>query len=253
MITNMNRTIVLIILSLFFALSSINSQTDEDKNSEVKGFNQFLKQFTSVELPINYKRVLSYLQKNNNSLNPISLQDAKRFLDMSNQELFAKRLVYDHETFEKSYVKEKNLPASHLKFNTENFVATIYRHSPGIESDTVHVYLRLFTKKGEFLDEKIIGEQFTRENDWISSVFLDENHFKLFRYRLNLDNYEIVNNSYQIKNDEKPLTLLVIEDYEIDGSGNIKMIQKSSKKYLQEDITTYKVFNPKTDDPMNKY
>jgi|BioPla2DNA2_1021312.scaffolds.fasta_scaffold27250_1 hypothetical protein len=248
----MNRIIVLAI-SGFIALSNITAQRNQDENFEEKDFAQFLNQFSIVELPFNYKIELNKIQKDGKALEYVSFRDAELFLGLGKQELFANRLVYDYETFEKSYVKEENLPGAHLMFTTKNHVAIIYRHSQGVDSDTVYVYLGIFSKRGVLLEKKIIGEQFTREDDWISSVFLDEHHFKIFRYGLNLENYEVVNNTYQIIDEEQAKTTVVVEDYWIDESGRIKMIEKSPKQYLKDDISAYRVFNPSTDDPMNEF
>ncbi|MFT3738447.1 MAG: hypothetical protein QM786_06790 [Breznakibacter sp.] len=248
----MNRFILLAI-SCFISVYSAIAQVNYTKSHKENDFAQFLNQFLIVGFPFNYKIELSRISKEGKTLKYISFQDAESFLGMGNQDLFTNRLMYDYETFEKSYLKEENLPAAHLMFATKNYIATIYRHSQGIDSDTVYVYLGLFTKKGVLIDKKLIGEQFTREDDWISSVFLDEHHFKVFRYALNLENYEILNNIYHIIDNKQAMTTVVVEDYKIDESGKIEMIEKYPKRYLKEDISAYKVFNQNTDDPMNDF
>ena len=47
--------------------------------------------------------------------------------------------------------------------------------------------------------------------------------------------------------------MCIRDSYWIDESGRIKMIEKSPKQYLKDDISAYRVFNPSTDDPMNEF
>jgi hypothetical protein len=244
----MRRTILTFVL-LSTILGTLNAQI-EQKNEKYK---EFLQKFIQTELPFNYKKKLSKIKHRNKPLENISFENAKKYLGLKEDELFVKRLIYNNETFEKSYVEEKNLPAAHLHFKATNYDGIIYRHQLGIKSDTVYVYLRLFSKKGHFLDEKIIGEHFTRENDWISSVFLSNSHFKIFKYRINHKNYKVVNNIYHVKNEKKPKTLLKIENYQIDEQGNIHKTKKSQKKYLKKEVSYYKSYNPQSNDPMNKF
>ncbi len=244
------KWLCILIVMAFFVKGK--SQTFNDISN--KEFRIFLKEFHVIKPPFNYKKELEKVESGSVKLNIINEAFSLKYLGFNSKELTGKRLVYDYETFEKSYVAEQNLPAAHLLCYTENYVLIIYRHQVDIESDSVNIYLKTFKYNGESIDRIKIEEQCTMENDWKSFAFKNDSTFKLFTYTINEENnIKDINGISRIKDEEIPKTVLTIEDFKILESGAISKAQKTSKVLLEEDLIDYKRFNPDNDDPMNNF
>lgn len=239
---------------IFLALNSYGqNQNNFFSKSNDKNFNSLLDLFIDANFPLNYKKELEAVGKSI-KLKRIQKLYAMKYLKMGEDELFVNSVKYNYDTDEKTILKEENFPVAHFKYSTDSFIALIYRAAgKGYSNDSTKVYLQTLDKNGKYIDKAIIGEQFTRENDWMSSVFLDKTHFKVFKYEVNWDNVQIKNNNYSIKDKDASKTIVLVTDYEIENDGRIRKIKEYPKQYLVNDILEYKKYNPDTDDIMNQY
>jgi len=245
------------VLFMAFIILSLNSCGQNQNNffskSNDKNFNSLLDLFIDANFPLNYKKELDAVGKSI-KLKRIPKLYAMKYLKMGEDELFVNSVKYNYDTDEKILIKEENFPVAHFKYSTDSFIALIYRAAgKGYTNDSTKVYLQILDKNGKYIDKVVIGEQFTRENDWMSSVFLDKTHFKVFKYEINWDNVQIKNNIYSIKDKDAPKTIVIVTDYEIENNGRIIKIKEYPKQYMVNDILEYKKYNPDTDDIMNKY
>jgi hypothetical protein len=250
----MKKICALFLGFLFLSLNSCGQNQDNSySKTNDKDFNSLLNLFVEANLPLNYKKELENVGKSI-KLKRIQKLDAMKYLKMGEDELFVNNVEYNYDTDEKTILKEENFPVAHLKYATDAFIVLIYRAAgKGYNDDSTKVYLQTLDKNGNYIDKVVIGERFTRENDWMSSVFLDTTHFKVFKYEVNWGNVQIKNNIYSIIDKDAPKTVVIVTDYEIENNGNIRKIKQYSKQYLISDILEYKKYDPNSDDIMNQY
>ena len=81
-------------------------------------------------------------------------------------------------------------------------------------------------------------------------MFLDNDILRIFQYSPNWENF--TEDKYIIDR-EQPLTIVEINDYQIDENGKINLIKTHPTLYLREFVTFYRSFQKDSDDPMNAY
>lgn len=216
-------------------------------------FGLFISSFNKVKIPFNYKKELSKVGTSVR-LKKIQKKDAIQYLKLNESILTKSSIDYNYLTDNRTVLQEENLPVAHLVFTSDNYIALIYRISGrGSDDDSTFVYLQTYDIKWNLQDKILIGEQFTPESDWICSVFLDQNHFKIFHYGVNLGNFQVKNNCYYLIDKNAPRTIVKITDYEIDEYGNIKKVKEYPVQFLKDDLVEYKKYNTGNDDIMNEY
>lgn len=252
---NMER--ILIFVLSFFIISCSGWGQNRSKNAtnniDKHNFNNFLNLFIDVKTPFNYKKELTKVRSGSVKLLDIPEKEAILFLDMKENDLYKTNMLYNYDTDERTFEKVKNLPVAHLKFPSNNFWVIIYRMNKGSDDDTTLVYLRTIDLNGKSIDKMILGEQFTKENDWMSFVFLDQNHFKVFKYEVNWANFQKKGQYYYIIDKDSPQTTVVVTDFHIDENGKIKKVKEYPKQFLKNEIFNYRKYDPDTDDIMNQY
>ncbi|MGB9763679.1 MAG: hypothetical protein ACPLW7_06830 [Minisyncoccia bacterium] len=246
--TKVMKNIILFYFN-FFLISIGYTQNGIEKIND--DFSKFLKLFYEVKIPFNYKKELYKIDIGNLKLNEIPKNEAIYYLGFKENELYKNTIIYNYDTDEKKVINELNLPIAHLKYAYNGFYALIYRENKGLYNDSCLVNLAIFNKEGSLIDRMVIGEQFTRENDWMSSIFIAENYFKVFKYEVNWSNVVIDGKIYKIIDEKSPKTTVTVEEYEISINGKIQKKKEFLKKYLMNDISDYKKYNPGNDDIMN--
>jgi hypothetical protein len=245
-----------IISFIIFALScSIFGQIQNayiSKLTEDLKYKKFLELFIETKLPFNYKKELNRVFNESVTLKDIPEKEAMLYLDMQESELYKTRILYNYDTDTKTIEKEIDLPVAHLKILENNYNAIIYRINTGHEDDTTLVYLKTMDYNGRSINKIIVGERFTREDDWMSFICSDQKNIKVFKYEVNWNNFKKEGQSYQIIDKEGSRTTVIITDYQIDENGKINKTQEYVQ-ILKNDINDYKKYNPNTDDIMNQY
>jgi hypothetical protein len=240
--------------SLMAQISSNHDLIVVDTTSSIKDpeFRSFLNQFLPISLPLNYKIEIQRVVNKSLSLKEISAKHAIQFLQKKNEELLSYKEIYNYDADQKTTEQKANLPVSHFKF-VSNFILICIRETKGIQEDTSIVSLYTFDFQGKKIDQLSIQEQITAESDWGSFVILNKKQLKIFNYCINYENYTKLNDTYFIKDNNKPLSVVLITDYEITNKGDFKKTKDYPLIYLKDNIEKYKTDNPKSDDPINQY
>lgn len=214
-----------------------------------KDFSKFVGKFSTEDFPINTKQLKKVFNVNNDKSN-VTKAEAIKFLGRTEDSMTYFFELYDYdEDMIKGYEKKECIPGVVCKYYTEKFISLVTIEGK-ISSDTTLMYLYTFNYNGKMIDQCVIGEQFTREDDWVGCIFENELHFKLFWYSANFCN----NEQQDSVDNEKPLTKVIIESYEISSLGKIQKKNVSKPIFLKEYVLEYKSYNADNDDdPMNEY
>jgi hypothetical protein len=243
----MKKYIVVVISLAIIPLQCCGQSQIEDKK-----FEKFVGKFSTKFFPINTKRMEKKFNVDNDNLN-ILRDEAIKYLNRTDSSIDYFFELYDYdEDIVKGYEKMECIPSAVCKYNSKKFISLITVEGK-INSDTTLIYLYTLNYNGKIIDQCIIGEQFTRENDWISTVIENEYKFKIFKYSTNFNNYTNRNGILYLIDKEKPLSRVIIEDYEISNSGKIQKKKTSEPIYLKDSVIDYKLYRANSDDPMNEY
>jgi hypothetical protein len=212
-------------------------------------FDNLLKKFQTIKLPLNFKRydIGPYNCK-------LSRTDAIKYLKMNESDLY---YFERDETMDAPYTitKEKIdcVPCERFKYQLNNDIwIACYAHGKG-EQDTAFIYLSSFSKEGKLIDKLPIGG-FTPIQDSVhyeyNFIALDKSHFRQFVYC----DYKMENKKKKIAEDKyKTISIYYTIDYEINTQGIFVQKQTSEKKQLLNYAAYYSIYRPDSDDPMNKY
>jgi hypothetical protein len=230
------KTIKLILVTAIMTCSVTSCQAQEGKKVTDKAFSALLSKFKVVEPPANYKKVPGRLPS-------MTHEEAIRFIHKKQSDLsYMVGDMGEGETME--YYKEDNSPACHFKYqlNDSIYILCIREgiHDENIE--TLFVYLYSFSFNGEVIGKCLVGEQFTRESDWVSFVLLDKIHIRVFYYEDN-----------NTREKEGFHSTVYYVNYEITGDGKFIEKDKSDITWLKDGASLYNDYDPKSDDPMNEY
>ncbi|GAB6013489.1 hypothetical protein [Viscerimonas tarda] len=238
---------ILIIICAAISLQCCGQTQIQDKE-----FEKFVGKFSIQKFPINTKRIKKTFNVDNDKSN-ITKEEAIKFLNRTDESMNYSFELYDYEEgIVQGYKKMECIPGVLCKYNTNNFMCLLTLEGK-INSNTTLIYLYTFDYKGKMINKCIIGEQFTMEDDWVSCIIENEQHFKVFWYSTNFDNYTNKDGTLYLIDKEKPLSKVIIEDYEILENGIIQKKQVKGPIYLKGSIVDYKFFHKDSDDPMNKY
>ena len=239
----MKKTMVIIISAISFWGYS---QTSVMKTTT---FHDFVKLFSEQKMPSKYKTGII------NDVNKISKSDAINYFYLTEDDLRMNDYNYDYD----EDIQYDNwidvLPGALGKFSNEKYIALVYAllKAPTNGLETYKASLITFTYDGEIIDSIVVRHQYTREEDWKDVVFLENNMLRIFDYRINSENYTMKRGSYYIIDNEQPKTVVEIVDYQINETGEIKLIKEHTKKYLMEPVSFYRNYHAESDDPMNEY
>ncbi len=247
---------LLIIVNLLLLSFNGFSQSNIKVNSTVgqkQNFSHFLERFSEISVPFNYKKELYNVTEGKIRLIDIPVKDAVNYLKLDNNELYINKIDYNYDNDETVVSRVKNFPIAHLKFSLNDFEGIIYRMNTGDNSDSTFVFLVIFDLNGHFIDKIVVGERFTREDDWMSFVFLDAKHFKIFKYETNWANFRKKGQYYYAIDKNGPFTTVSVADFIIEDTGKIKKVKENPKQFLNHRVIDYEQYNADNDDIMNKY
>lgn len=248
----MNNYFITLLLLISFSCNSQKKSQQQVLESKVenKDFKLFLSSFYTVEFPLNYTKETEKIIDKTVSIKRLTKNEALNYLKIPSKNLQYADIKYDYDTDKKVVKSVENPPYAHFKHFTKDYVIVCFRHSNGPEGDSLFVYLNTFDFKGNLIDKALVGGQFTRESDWYS-FFINESTIKVYNYGINQENFIVKNNTFKVKDKEKPLSVVSIETFEISNKGMINKVQTGDKTYLKFDLDTYKRFHSNTDDPIN--
>lgn len=218
-----------------------------------QNFCHFLERFTEVSVPFNYKKELYNVTEGKTKLIDIPVEYAVSYLKLNESELYINNVDYNYDNDETVVKRVENLPIAHLRFSINDFDGVIYRMNKGDNGDSTFVFLVIFDLNGHFVDRVVVGERFTREDDWMSFVFLDAKHFKTFKYETNWANFRKKGQYYYAIDKNGPFTTVSVTDFIIEDTGKIKKVKENPKQFLHYRVMDYKQYNLDNDDIMNKY
>lgn len=228
------KTIKFILITTLIICSVNFCNAQGEKKTTDREFQIFLDKFKTLNPPLNYKKLVEPIPS-------MKKEEAIRFLHKTEKDLYTIEEDYGYDTDEISFYKSENIPGCDFKYQLNDSIYILCTREGG-QSDTSIVYLNSFTLEGTRIDRIIVGEKFTFENDWVSFVLLDKTHVRVFYYNHN-----------DIHKQEGYRSTVYYVNYEITNVGNFTMKDKSDILWLKEMPTLYNIYNPNSDDPMNKY
>ncbi len=228
------KTIKFILITTLIICSVNFCNAQGEKKTTDREFQIFLDKFKTLNPPLNYKKLVEPIPS-------MKKEEAIRFLHKTEKDLYTIEEDYGYDTDEISFYKSENIPGCDFKYQLNDSIYILCTREGG-QSDTSIVYLNSFTLEGTRIDRIIVGEKFTFENDWVSFVLLDKTHVRVFYYNHN-----------DIHKQEGYRSTVYYVNYEITNVGNFTMKDKSDILWLKEMPTLYDIYNPNSDDPMNKY
>ena len=231
------KTLKFIIIAISCNVCACNAQSI--KNVKDEEFNVLLNKFKTIRPPINYKK---YFQP----ISDMTKEEAIRFFEKIEEDLYYVELEYGFDTETVSYTKMENIPGTDFKYQLNDSILILCTREAilGGKIDTILVILYSFSVDGKIIDKCIVGEQFTFSGDWVSFVLLDKHTIRVFHYERDTT-----------REDEGYFTIVYYVEYQITDDGIFVEKHKSDPIYVTQLPRMYETFNPSTkpDDPMNKY
>ena len=173
-----------IMLAIAIASSFVSCYAQSSKKVEDKEFQTFLEKFRTIKPPLNYKKIKQRIFS-------MTKEEAIRFLHKTEDELYTIRTDFSYDTDEiTGYYKEEHTAGCSFKYQLNDSLYILCTREWTEEDvgepfgiiEVTRVYLNVFSMQGERLNKCIVGEQFTRDNDWVSFVLLDKTHICIFYY-----------------------------------------------------------------------
>ena len=233
------RAIKLISVVIMIACSVTSCHAKGEKKVTDKEFQTFLDKFRTFDMPINYKKM--------SGGNKMTKEEAIRFLHKTEADLVTIIKEVGENDVVDSYIEEHTAGCSfkYLLNDSIYILCTREWNQENVGSwtiDVTKVYLNVFTMSGDRINKCLVGEQFTREEDWVSFVLLDKTHIRVFYYADN-----------DTREKEGFLSTVHYVNYEITGDGKFVEKDKSDITWLKNWANKYSTYKPKSDDPMNAY
>ena len=221
---------------------------------ETMSFEEFIASTKEIDVPISYKtgKLPKLVNEPSADINKkITKQEAFTYFNLTESDLIVNDADFDYD----NEIQYDNwidiLPYINGKFSMNNCVAIIYNLD---RLDTFFMALATFTYSGEPIDRIEICSQYTLEKDWKDFIFLENKVLRIFDYKFNWENFNVEKGgSYSVIDEKQPLTVVEINDYQIDKNGKIVHIKTHPQKYLKEFVDFYRSYQPNSDDPMNEY
>ena len=212
---------------------------------ETMSFEEFIASTKEIDVPISYKmgKLPKIVNEPSVDINKkITKQEAFTYFDLTENDA---DYDYDNDIQYDNWIDI--LPYINGKISTDNYVVMIYNLD---KLDTSFMALTTFMYSGEPIDRIEIRSQYTREEDWKDFIFLENKVLRIFDYKPNWENFDT---KKYIIDEKQPLTVVEINDYQIDKNGKIVHIKTHPQKYLKEFVDFYRSYQPNSDDPMNEY
>jgi hypothetical protein len=237
------KMIILQLITLAFNISCIAQIQQQHE------FGEITKLFPELKVPSKRKDGIKRDIKDVNKI------DAIKYLHFTEDDLKMNDYDYNYEEDIRYDNWVEVLPGALGKITKDNYVTLVYAllKSPTYGLETYKVMLTTFTYEGRIIDSIIVRSQYTHEEDWKDVVFLENNVLRIFDYKPNLENYNIKSGAYYIIDENKPQTMVEINDYKIDENGKIKLMKTYPRQYLKEFVSFYRSYHEDSDDPVNKY
>ncbi len=215
-------------------------------------FERFCNLFPTIQTPYQLKQ-LYYGQIDDN-------RDSKCYLGFADENLIIDDGSYnaDDDIWVPHVIDNK--PYIVGKIEIETRVILIYNHTETISSDGYPLdtyYLQTFNLDGTSIAKIEIAGFKTREEDNRSVVFLNNQTFRLFDYKVNSEHTTKVidaqGRTQYVTRKEIPWTICTITEYRITDAGKIEKTGWTETKLLKEYVTYYRQYHKDSDDPMNEY
>jgi hypothetical protein len=209
--------------------------------------------FPEAEIPLKRKNDIMF------KINKISKSDAMKYLHLSEGDLKMNNPLIDMDESKTIDRWQEILPGALSRITREKYVALVCAmlKSPDVGLETYRVWLTTFTYQGNIIDSITIRSQYTPESDWRDFVLLKNDTLRIFDYMPNLENYDkeklLKRGVYSAIDENGYMTIVEINDYQIDENGKIKHIKTLPKKYLKKTTSFYRDYQKDSDDPMNEY
>lgn len=250
----MKKTAFIICISFIVISCNGQSQGHIYKLSDVKSkienidFYKFLNSFPEKKLPFNSKKEISI---ENKIPSRISKKDVIKFLLLKESNIYYEIFDYDSDEDVKSNFRKEQTDYYPIILIPTNFYLIIVYGSVNGLQEYPHIYnhIIIYDYQNNIIDSMNIVSNWEPDSKWNEYVIINPNHFKLFKYDLDKNNYTSKGDVI----DEKGVrNICIIEDYMIDEKGKI-IKTKTEKKYLREE--NYNFYDPKRlpDDPINRY
>jgi len=211
-------------------------------HAQVKDFRSFLNKFQTVTLPFHHKKM-------EHKWEDLTKEDALKFLQKKEDDLYYMEMSFGYDTEEISYTKRTNLPGFDFKFpvNDSVYIVCVKEAFLGGAIDTIMSRLYSFTPDGKIIDQGVVVAGSFVEGGAIttalfSCVFLNKNQFRVYFYEM-IDE----------ERSDGFLSSVHYVEYLITDCGRFIEKYKSEVAYLNKFPAFYREYDPNSDDPMNKY
>lgn len=232
---------------LFIALMCNVFSCDAQRKKKITDntFQIFLDKFKTADLPLNHK-------KNNFLCIEATQKEAILFLQKKESDLLTIRTVLGESEKGNEVIdneKEENFPCCDFKYQLNDSILILCTREGvyGGEKDTTLIFLNSFTMLGKLIDRCVVGGSIYY---YESPIFENNSDFILF-------DKSAIRVFYYDKNYSKKgvglFTTFYYVNYEITSKGKFIKKSMSDITYLNQHADFYYKYNPKSDDPMNKY
>lgn len=221
----------------------------QNVNYEDENFKSFCDEFKYI-IPVNCIDQDVYLNK---------IPDAysKKYLGLSDKDLIIDdgSYNYDDDVWISNWRKREPLYVGKIECKTN--VVVIYKYLDNINNigeNWINILLT-FGYNGKRIDKIEVAGYKTIEEDNLGCIFLNNQTFRLFDYKINFDKYKKENGVYYLRENsgDKPETICTITEYQITDAGKIEKTGWTETKLLKESVTYYRQYHKDSDDPMNEY
>ena len=241
--------IIALILGLMIFVHSCNYA--QKVNYEDVNFKSFCDEFKNI-IPVSYIDQDVYLDK---------IPDAysKKYLGLSDKDLIIDdgSYNYDDDVWTSNWRKREPLYVGKIECKTN--VIVIYKYLDNINNigENWISILLTFGYNGKRIDKIEVSGYKTIEEDNLDCVFLNNQTFRLFDYKVNPEHTTKVidaqGRTQYVTHEEIPWTICTITEYRITDAGKIEKTGWTETKQLKESVTYYRQYHKDSDDPMNEY
>lgn len=243
------KRILIMILTISIFQDCCDAKRINYTNSD---FERFCNLFPTIQTPYQLKELYYGPIEDN--------RDSKCYLGFADEDL---------KIDDGSYNADDNVWVPHVidnkpyivgKIEMETNVILIYNHTEAFWSDDYPLdtyYLQTFNLDGTSIAKIEIAGFKTGEEDNRSVVFLTNQTFRLFDYKVNPKHTTKVidaqGRTQYVTHKEIPWTICTITEYRITDAGKIEKTGWTETKLLKESVTYYRQYHEDSDDPMNEY
>ena len=248
------RKLLFTTIAIIFFITCGTSQNNISKIQN-KDFRTLYSLFPQMKSLYNYK-----ISTDDLNAKDIPPKLAKEFFSLKESDFIYNDYEYNYDEDVRYDNWKETLPWASKSNASESYIYLIYgidRELSIINMYQYHYIIMTFDYSGTRIDSMTIRRQETIEEDNLDCVFLTNQTFRLFDYKVNPKHTTKVidaqGRTQYVTHKEIPWTICTITEYRITDAGKIEKTGWTETKLLKESVTYYRQYHEDSDDPMNEY